>query len=197
MRLKNTTFSLITDDCIGGVISHDLHLPFRSPTIDLCFSEIDFLVFCEHLEYYLSLPVIEGHAQKPYPVGVLDGKYGPVHIRFMHYASFEEASRKWEERSRRVDFDNLYIIMDAAKCEESILERFDKLPFPNKIALTYGTHPNIKNSFPIDTHFYDDNFFQGKILTYPRFGLRRYLDVLITLVFSIKANALINPRSSI
>lgn len=52
-RLKNTDFSLITNNCVGGIISHDMHLQFRSPTVNLfltmrnsyCFVNILIIIF--------------------------------------------------------------------------------------------------------------------------------------------------------
>ena len=175
-RLKNRSFSLVTNNCIGGIISHDMHLRFLSPTVNLSFANDGFLLFCRHLVYYLSIPVEEVVSDKGYPVGVLKGEYGDIFLYFMHYDSFLEAKQKWEERALRVDIENLFIIMEAQKCEESILHQFDELDFPNKVILTDGHHPEIHSSFPVEDGFYDKDYFNGKILSYPKLGLRRYLD---------------------
>ena len=176
-RLRNTSFSLITNNCIGGVISHDMHLQFRSPTVNLFFSNEDFILFCRHLSYYLKLPVEVEESEKDYPVGALRGEYGTIRLYFMHYDTFEEAKNKWEQRSSRVDFDNLYVIMESQKCADRILEQFDHLDVPNKVILTDGSHPEIRCSFPIEGNFYGKDYFSGKLLSFPKNGLRRYLDV--------------------
>jgi uncharacterized protein (DUF1919 family) len=124
----------------------------------------------------LSIPVEEVKSDKGYPVGVLKGEYGDVLLYFMHYDSFLEAKNKWEERASRVNMENLFILMEAQKCDESILHQFDELEFPNKVILTEGYHPGIRCSFPVKEGFYDKGYFNGKILSYPKFGLRRYLD---------------------
>lgn len=175
-RLRNRSFSLVTNNCIGGIISHDMHLRFLSPTVNLSFTNDGFIIFCQHLFYYLSIPVEEVESDKGYPVGVLKGDYGDVLLYFMHYDSFLEAKQKWEERASRVDKENLFIIMEAQKCEESILHRFDELELPNKVILTDGYHPGIHCSFPIEDGFYGKDYFNGKILSYPKLGLWRYLD---------------------
>lgn len=175
-RLMNRSFSLISNNCIGGIISHDMHLRFLSPTVNLSFANDGFLLFCRHLDYYLSIPVEEVVSDKGYPVGVLKGDYGDIFLYFMHYGSFPEAKQKWEERASRVDMENLFIVMEAQKCDESVLRRFDELEFPNKVILTDGYHPGIGCSFPVKDGFYDEDYFNGKILSYPKFGLRRYLD---------------------
>ena len=175
-RLRNRSFSLVTNNCIGGIISHDIHLRFLSPTVNLSFTNDGFILFCQHLVYYLSIPVEEVKSDKGYPVGVLKGEYGDVLLYFMHYDSFLEAKNKWEERASRVNMENLFILMEAQKCDESILHQFDELEFPNKVILTEGYHPGIRCSFPVKEGFYDKGYFNGKILSYPKFGLRRYLD---------------------
>ena len=183
-RLRNTSFSLITNNCIGGVISHDLGLQFRSPTINLYFTYEDFILFCQHLRYYLSLPVEEEDSEMDYPVGALKGEYGTVRIYFQHYGSFEEAKEKWERRASRVDFDNLYVMMESKKCSQTILEQFDRLDLPNKVVLTDGSHPEIQSSFPILGDFYGKKYNIGyKLMTYPKNRLRRYMDVFDYVAF--------------
>ena len=34
-----------------------------------------------------------------------------IEIHFNHYISFEEAKNKWDERKRRINYDNIYIVM--------------------------------------------------------------------------------------
>ncbi len=182
-RLRNTSFSLISNNCIGGVISHDLGLQFRSPTVDLYFTNEDFILFCRHLRDYLRLPVVEADSGLDYPVGALKGDHGTVRIYFMHYGSFEEAKAKWEERRSRVDFDNLYVIMEPKKCSEALLEQFDQLDLPHKVVLTDGRHPGIRSSFPIDGDFYTEAEGRGNLLTYPKRGLRRYVGVFDYVAF--------------
>ena len=182
-RLRNTSFSLISNNCIGGVISHDLELQFRSPTIDLYFTDEDFILFCQHLRYYLALPVEQVDSGLDYPVGALYGDYGTVRIYFMHYGSFEQAKAKWEERSSRVDFDNLFVIMEPKKYSQALLEQFDKLDLPHKVVLLDSRHPEIRSSFPIVGLFYGKSGVKGNLLTYPKRRLRRYVDLFDYVAF--------------
>ena len=182
-QLRNTSFSLISNNCIGGIISHDLDLQFRSPTVNLFFQDEDFILFCQHLRYYLSLPVEKVDSEMDYPVGALKGDYGTIRLYFMHYDSFDKAREKWKERASRVDYDNLYIIMEAKKCSQALLEEFDHLDFPNKVILTDGSHPEIPCSFPIEGDFYGKDYFEGKLFTCPKHKLRRYMDVFDYVAF--------------
>lgn len=176
-KLKKTDFSLITNNCIGGIICHDLHLRFLSPTINLFFDDAEFIVFLRNLDEYLHLPVEEySDSSIKFPIGVLRGSAGDVKIYFMHYRTFEEAVEKWNERKRRVNADNIFVIMEGNSCSEKMLEDFDNLKLANKVVLTDGLYPNIRFSFPVLGDFYGKDYWHGKILEYPQNGLHRYLE---------------------
>ena len=148
-RLINTTFSLLCNNCNGGVISHDLGLQFQSPTVNLFFYLDHFFLFCENLDYYLEqeLVICEAPQHKPeteYPVCLL----GDLELHFLHYSSFEEAKRKWESRVKRINKDNLFIMWSFYEpAEVELLERFEKLPYKNKVALTEREFPEYPSAF--------------------------------------------------
>lgn len=97
-----------------------------------------------------------------------------IKIHFLHYRSFEEAREKWLERSGRLDFDNLCVVMQAAKLDEGLLERFERLPIPRKVILAYETLPLQSPSiFKMRSL---DSFVPGRILDYNGLSGRRYLD---------------------
>ena len=113
-RLKNREFSLITNDCVGGVICHNLNMPFLSPTVNLWMTAEDYLVFLSDLPYFLSCPVEEIHEEGiNYPIGLLRKGTETVKLYFMHYESFEQAVEKWTSRAKRVLFDRLYAFPEA------------------------------------------------------------------------------------
>ncbi|MCR5249797.1 MAG: DUF1919 domain-containing protein [Lachnospiraceae bacterium] len=123
-RLKNKDFSLISMNCTGGMIYHELRLQFCSPTINLFFSAEDFVKLCSDLKGYLEKEVVEVESPYPYPVGML----GDLTVHFMHYPTFAEAKRKWDERCARVNYDNVYLLMcDRDGCTEELARRFDAI----------------------------------------------------------------------
>ena len=109
---KNKDFTLISRDCVGGVLYHQLGLKFLSPTINLFFSPIDFNYFCLHLKDYLDSELVElNDKEVSYPIGLLKPQnLKPVRVDFMHYESFKKAKDKWNERKQRINFDNLFVI---------------------------------------------------------------------------------------
>lgn len=147
--LKNKDFSLITNTCLGGIISHNLGLQFQSPTVNLYFDNEGFVIFCEHLSHYLSLLIVPACADEPFPVGILKGNFGDVKLYFKHYKTFEEANCKWEQRKKRINIKNIIVMMDGDTSSDDLLERFDGLPILRKMVYTLGEKPNVKSSFPM------------------------------------------------
>lgn len=173
-RLRNTTFSLLCNNCNGGILSHDLGLQFRSPTINLFFYYDHFLKFCENLDYYLEqeLKICENPLHKPaieYPVCNL----GDLEIHFLHYSSFAEAKKKWDSRAKRVDKDNLFIMLTCYDLNDhEFLERFDNLPFKNKVVFTEREFPEYPSAFCISG--YEEGL--GVLTLFDGFNGKRKID---------------------
>lgn len=179
-RLDNTNISIISNNCLGGFISHDLGLKFNSPTVNLTVQ--NFPLFVEHFEHYLKCDLIETDRKSEYsfPTGMLiSEKFPPVNLLFNHYHSFEEAKAKWMERRVRVDYDNVFFIME---CYDNYFpdefEAYKRLPYrKNKAVLTHSPHPEMKDAYFISCD--NDNsqkFVGGGTFKQRPFSGRRYLD---------------------
>lgn len=141
-RLVNKDFSILSNNCISGVISSDLGVRFNSPTVNLYMTPSDFVKMIEQLEYYLDLEITELNSDLDYPVGRL----GDITLYFKHYDTFEEACQKWHERKKRIRFDNLYLMMsDRWCCPYSVLQRFEQLPYKHKVCFTAKEYPEFSN----------------------------------------------------
>lgn len=145
-RLTNRDFSIISNSCIGGVISNSLKERFNSPTINLIIWPDEFITFCNHLRDYSRCPLVKiasNESREPavsYPLGIIRGTdYGlpDIVVRFVHYKSFDEAKQKWEERYKRINYDNIFIIMEhGMNASERTMDRFEELPYSNKVFLS-------------------------------------------------------------
>ena len=125
-QLKNRDFSVISQNCIGGVFYSDMKMQFLSPTIDLYFSTSDFLKFVCHMEEYLTME-LEMTMGETYPLGHLDD----VLIRFMHYGSCEEAKNKWNERKTRINWRKIVVFCtDMEGFNDSDLELWNTIKYP-------------------------------------------------------------------
>ena len=173
-RLKNRDFTLFASNCVGGIISSNLGQRFNSPTIQLLIGPQDYVRFLERLEHYLSCELREIETDKPYPVGMLDD----VRIDFIHYPDFEAAKAKWEERSGRIYWDNIYIILvEPYICDRETVERFDALPHAHKVFLARREYPGLAS-----VHFMPEaqanGGFRHGLTTYKGGGveIRRWID---------------------
>ena len=176
----NHDFSLITNDCVGGVICHDLGEQFRSPTVNLWIPNEHYLAFVQNLEYYLSCEIEEvPDDSKPYPVGRIipkDGQHIPVEINFQHYPSFEEGVEKWKERSKRVNYDRLYFIWHFFDDDdEEDVRLFDNADI-RKLIILHKIIDGIRNCKVVDC--YNEDPYSGKILSVIEKTGKRYLDAV-------------------
>lgn len=131
----------------------------------------DFIKFIENLEWYMEKEIVE-LKNYGYPAGML----GDIRINFVHYESFEDGARKWEERKRRIKWDNLFIIgVERQGCTYKILQRFDNLPYRNKVIFTHIQYPEIKSAYYIKGFEGEPEI--GNLLEFKEQSLkRRYLD---------------------
>ena len=143
-RLKNNDFSLISSNCNGAFILHDLGQRFNSPTVNLFLYPKDFIRLVKNLKHYMSIKLrfIEEDGID-YPVGLLDD----IKIYFMHYKNNEDAENKWEERKKRINYENIFIMMtDRDGCSYDDIKEFDSLPYENKVMFTHIYYPEFKST---------------------------------------------------
>lgn len=146
-RLKNDGFTILCSNCVGGVLYHRLGKEFLSPTVNLYFTNPDFVEFCLHLDYYLEQKLCFIETEHKYPVAQLRGngdEIPTVTVYFNHDSVNEEAERKWERRKTRINRDNLYIILyklDGITIEQ--IKRLESVKCRNKVILTAKPLPEI------------------------------------------------------
>ena len=171
-KLKNKDFSIIASNCTGGFVLHDFHIKFNTPTINLFFYPDDFLRYVQNLPYYSQCELT--FVQKPgvsYPVGLLED----VEIYFMHYKTEAEARQKWEERTQRINYNNLFIIMTDLRCTPEHIRQFDALPYKNKVLFTNKCDLGIPSAFYIKG--FDKDKDVGQIFDYKtENSLAKYYD---------------------
>ena len=146
--LKNTDFTIISNNCWGGMIYESYNLRKNSPTVGTFFMASDYIKFISNLKHYLKADLtfinpetahcieeIKKNKSYPnFPVGLLDGE---IEIVFLHYKSEKEALEKWTRRCSRVNYENiLFKFNDQNECTLQDLEAFINLPYNNKLFFT-------------------------------------------------------------
>ena len=161
-KLKNEDFSLISNDCTGAFILHDLGVRFNSPFVNLWIKPKDYIKLLSCLEDYMDeeLYFIE-ELGIHYPIGVLKD----IRIYFQHYTSKEEAKEKWNTRKNRINYDNLFILFnDRNGCDFSDLTSFDNLKYTKKIVFTNKANTGLNSTFYIKGFDEQDNV--GQLFEY-------------------------------
>ena len=109
-RIKNKDFSLFCGDCMGGIISHQLGLPFLSPTVNMRIFQNDFYKLLLNLKEYLDsdemVEVPNPNPGESCPTAMLKD----ILLTFTHFRTYEDGKKAWYRRCKKVNYDNLWII---------------------------------------------------------------------------------------
>ena len=147
---------------------HDLKLQFKSPTINLYFGHHGFIDFVTNLkDYVFNGQLIESGKKEEVngaPIGILKCDNLPdIELHFLHYSSFEEAKEKWLTRSKRINFDKIFLVIEAKdKHEHTLFDEYSNLPF-NKIIFTNCVSDENKSILHMN---YYDNYPKGNITSF-------------------------------
>lgn len=139
----NRDVSIISMNCTGGILYHDLGLQFLSPTVNMYFKAEDFIKFCENIDKYLAIdemiPCTDSGivGDRTYPVAYL----GDLVLYLVHYKSVEEAQQKWNARKQRINKEKIVIIdNDREGMTSDLMDRFERLPY-KKVMFTHLPEP--------------------------------------------------------
>lgn len=191
-QLKNTNFTIISNNCWGGMIYESYNLPKESPTVGMFFMAKDYIEFLSDLKGYVGgkLTFIKAENSRwkdksqlsedrrfgTYPIGVLSNGINTIEIFFLHYHSEKEAREKWNRRIKRINWDKLLIkFNDQNGCTEKEVERFMELPFRNKLFFTCKHWPNENGGGYTVIHQFPKHEFI--MASYEPFGKSKYIDI--------------------
>jgi uncharacterized protein (DUF1919 family) len=149
-KKAHTTFlkrriSVISNNCIGGVICKDLGIRHNSPTTNLFLFFPDYLAFLRDLSGYLAADLVEANASKyggfTYPIGLLKD----LEIHFPHDTEFSDAKHRWNRRRRRFSKRHLYVVgCYRDLCTDDLVEQFSQLPY-RKVFFSHRPFPHLKD----------------------------------------------------
>ena len=149
-RNKNHDFTLISQNCVGGVIYSDLGIPFNSPTINLFIEDDNFVKLAENPKYYFSIkaqPLVDKFIDPidpsiSYPKILIED----IEICCLHYKNCQEAIDAWERRRKRINYNNIYVIGNSWNLhgDLNLIDRLSKINYPIKIFVLPGEAINDK-----------------------------------------------------
>ena len=126
--------TFLSQNCIGGVLYHDLGMRFLSPTINAFIPEPGFVKLVLNLRHYIEQE-LEMHWGEEYPIGTLDD----VEIHFMHYDTCKMAKDSWDKRKARINWDKIFVIgTDRDGFDEAVYEQWKEISYPKVL---FTAHP--------------------------------------------------------
>ena len=111
-RLTNQSFSIISNSCVGASVYKDFGIKFFTPFIAVYIDPDDFVLMLKDLKKWLSYDVTQIDYPASFPVGLLGGK---IFLFFVHENNFDEAVFKWRYRIERINWNNIFVILDPIK----------------------------------------------------------------------------------
>jgi uncharacterized protein (DUF1919 family) len=144
LTLKNKTFSLVCNNCVGWDIYRRYKLRYSTPTIGLFFWSDDFISFLERFPKVLKEPLTFAESSRHEQVNLwreVDdwpiGRLGEIEIHFSHYNNKPDAISSWYRRLYRFNYDNVFFLMfDKYGFTDEHFKRWQKLPLKNKLLMT-------------------------------------------------------------
>nr|WP_308623741.1 DUF1919 domain-containing protein [uncultured Eisenbergiella sp.] len=194
IQMKNTDFTIISNNCWGGMIYESYNLPKESPTVGMFFMADDYIRFLRNIKPYLASELVfirpENSKWKDSSVIKNDKRFGSypiarfeillgrgtenIEIFFLHYHSEKEAKEKWERRIKRINWNRLLVkFNDQNGCTESHIKMFETLPYKNKICFTVKEYSGCKSVVRIKAPK-SHEFIRA---SYEPYGKNRFVDV--------------------
>ncbi|MBQ8994226.1 MAG: DUF1919 domain-containing protein [Oscillospiraceae bacterium] len=126
LDIKNAGFSILSETCFGGYISHTFGMEHLSPFKNLWIGGEDYLKILEDLPHYMSAtPQLayyressNRYDQPVYPVLQLDD----VQLMCNHDSDADAAVANWERRKAKINYNNLFATILTSS--EEHMERF-------------------------------------------------------------------------
>lgn len=142
-KLYSTDFTIISNNCWGGVVYEWFGLEKQSPTVGSYFFADDYIKFLKDIKKYLSVELrvvtasesrhidhLQKKGQMNIPIGILDD----IEIVFLHYNDPIIAKEKWNRRLSRINWDNMiYKFSYMNGCSDILLDEFESLQGVKKI----------------------------------------------------------------
>lgn len=179
-KLNNLDFTIISNNCWGGVVYEYFGLEKKSPTIGAYFYADDYIRFIKDIKKYTTTPMVmikpteSKHfldLQEKKQLDIPIGKIEDVEIYFLHYKDPLVVKEKWERRCERINYKNLIVKFSfMGDCTDEMIEEFDKLDFKKKVLFVTKEYKNINYAVVIPPS-------DGRQITNDTFYFNKYINL--------------------
>lgn len=153
-KVKNKDFTIVSDDDWGHEVYKAFGLQALTPFIGINIYNSDFIELISDFRYNMSQPLRfissadSRHADnfkntfgRSYPIARLGET---IELHFTKYDSVDDAQEKWDDRIKRINWENVFFKMDASRENDNIekIAAFNKLNIPcsNKACFLSSFH---------------------------------------------------------
>ena len=141
MKTKGSNVRILSSNCIGGLLYHDMGKSFDSPTINCTVFGMDFIELCNNPEKYFTIvPTFSGKHKQGYPIADVGG----IKVNCVHYKNIDDFNEKWLRRCERFLLNSekeiVVISCDAQIKTDEEIEAFHNLPY-RKVCFTVNPEP--------------------------------------------------------
>ena len=150
IKIKNKSFTIISNNCFAGIIYRNNKLPYQSPTCGLYIMPDDYIKFIYNMKEYLNRNLVEINKNQSKYSNRLNDYYGvigridDIEIMFLHYKDFKEAKEKWDRRKTRINYNRIiYKFNDQNGCTLQNLRDFNNFDAKNKLCFTAKKYEDI------------------------------------------------------
>lgn len=133
-KLKYKDFTIISNNCWGGVCYDYFGIQKLSPTVGAYFFAEDYVKFCKRLKHYFSfeLEIIPISNSKHYDSimkmnnsKAIIGRLDDVELVFLHYPDAKTVVEKWNRRVKRINWDRILIKFSYQnECTDDLIKDF-------------------------------------------------------------------------
>lgn len=184
-QLDSTDFTIIANNCWGGVCYEYYGLPKQSSTVGTYFFAEDYINFIENFEDLISrdIEIIQASKSRHYaellargeenvPVGKLAEN---VEIVFLHYKDPILAKDKWNRRIKRINLNNLIFKFSYMNnCTPELIKKFDSMNLTGKKIAFVRTEQEAKS---LGCGVYYPGYEKDEQISNDTFYWNRYFDV--------------------
>ncbi len=137
-RLRQNRFTLISQNCLGGVIYKMLGLQDQSPTINMFIRGESFVKLASDPKKYMQelepFPITEEFDEPGLLTHPVIG-VGDIRLNCLHYSCCKDAIEAWNRRKTRVDYDRCLLIATDwdLNYDEELIKKTLSLPYPKVV----------------------------------------------------------------
>jgi len=131
-KLKVKDFTVVCNNCWGGILYQDLGLPYQTPFVNMFMFADCYLKLVKNFKTFMRVDLVISSASRyldtpaRYPVGHLND----VEIHFIHYTFNDSILEMWQRRCARINYERLIFVMSERDgCTPQHIEDFKSQDF--------------------------------------------------------------------